>query len=100
MNFERIPFKKNMGLKRTPFKKNMRGRFILEVELPIEFQIDAMHEVYVDEYGNQYHEDDYTYGVNEALEGLNSEDKAKVRNILSALKDAGFTIAKEEIEEC
>ena len=55
--------------------------------------------MYVDEYGNQYHEDDYTYGVNEALEGLNSEDKVKVRNVLSTLKDAGFTITKEEIEE-
>lgn len=99
VDLKRIPFKKNMGLKRIPFKKDMRGRLILEVELPIKFQIDAMHEVYVDEYGNQYHEDDYTYGVNEALEGLNSEDKAKVKNVLSALKDAGFTIAKEEIEE-
>lgn len=89
-----------MDLKRIPFKKDMRGRLILEVELPIEFQIDAIHEVYVDEYGNQYHDDDYTYGVSEALEGLNSEDKAKVRNVLSTLKNAGFTITKEEIEEC
>lgn len=92
--------KKNKTLKPIPFKKDIKGRLILEIELPIEFQIDAIHEVYVDEFGNQYYQDDYIYGVYEALNSLDPEDKVRVGNILSILKDAGFTVTKEEIEEC
>ena len=34
----------NKNLKPVPFKKNIKGRLILEIELPIEFKIDAVHE--------------------------------------------------------
>lgn len=91
---------KNKALKPIPFKKDIKGRLILEVELPIEFQIDAMHEVYADEFGNQYYQDDYIYSVDQAIQNLNEKDRAKLGEFFLQMMKAGFTITKEEIEEC
>ena len=39
----------NKNLKPIPFKKDIKGRLILEIELPIEFKIDAVHEAKLSE---------------------------------------------------
>ena len=90
----------NKNLKPIPFKKNIKGRLILEIELPIEFKIDAVHEVYADEFGNQYYQDDYNYSVDQATSNMSTEAKAKLSEVLFQIRKAGFTINEYKIEEC
>lgn len=82
------------------FKKTIEGHLVLTVRVPFSFGVDAHDEIYEDKYGNKYVEEEYEYGIVDALK-YNPNDTAKaINNDIKMLEQHGWNVEEIEFEEC
>ena len=73
-----------------PFKKKIKGRLYITVSIPFETEVNAEYELYEDNFGNPYYEEEYEYSVDDVINKL-----PKIKNDLEELQSKGYII--EEI---
>lgn len=73
-----------------PFKKKIKGRLYITVSIPFETEVNAEYELYEDNFGNPYYEEEYEYSVDDVINKL-----PKIKNDLEELQSKEYII--EEI---
>ena len=79
----------------TAHKKVINGHVTITARIPIKFEVDAIDEVYENENGKEYTEEEYEYGVEEVLK----QDRL-TKSDIEFLKARNWTIEEIEINEC
>lgn len=72
------------------FKKKIKGRLYITVSIPFETEVNAEYELYEDNFGNPYYEEEYEYSVDDVINKL-----PKIKNDLEELQSKEYII--EEI---
>lgn len=73
-----------------PFKKKIKGRLYITISIPFETEVSAKYELYKDDFGNPYYEEQYEYGIDDII-------PSEIKSDISQLKQKGYTL--EDITE-
>lgn len=73
-----------------PFKKQIKGKLYITVSVPFETEINAKYELYEDNFGNLYYEEEYEYGIDDII-------SSEIKSDISQLEQKGYKI--EDITE-
>lgn len=84
----------------TLHKKQICGHVNISARIPLVFEVDAINEVYEDEHGKEYTEEEYEYSVEDILQWNANKDAKKIQAAIQYLKSVGWQVEQIEIEEC
>ena len=73
-----------------PCKKKINGRLYITVSVPFETEINAKYELYEDNFGNPYYEEEYEYGIDDII-------PSEIKSDISQLEQKGYKL--EDITE-
>lgn len=73
-----------------PFKKQIKGRLYITVSIPFETEVNAKYELYKDNFGNPYYEENYEYDIDDII-------PSKIKSDISQLEQKGYKL--EDITE-
>ena len=73
-----------------PCKKKINGRLYITVSVPFETEINAKYELYEDNFGNSYYEENYEYGIDDII-------PSEIKSDISQLEQKGYRL--EDITE-
>lgn len=73
-----------------PFKKKIKGRLYITVSVPFETEINAKYELYEDDFGNPYYEENYEYSIDDII-------PSEIKYDISQFEQKGYRL--EDITE-
>lgn len=73
-----------------PFRKKIKGKLYITVSIPFKTEVNAEYELYTDDFGNPYYEENYEYGIDDII-------PSEIKSDISQLKQKGYKI--EDITE-
>ena len=73
-----------------PFKKKVKGKLYITVSVSFEAEINDKYELYEDNFGNPYYEEQYEYGIDNII-------SSEIKSDISQLEQKGYRL--EEIIE-
>ena len=73
-----------------PFKKKINSRLYITVSIPFETEIHAKYELFEDNFGNPYYEEDYEYSIDDII-------PSEIKSDISQLEQKGYRL--EDITE-
>lgn len=82
------------------FKKTIEGHLVLTVRVPFSFETDAHDEIYEDKYGNKYVEEEYEYGIDNALKYNPNNAARAINSDIEMLEQHGWNVEEIVFEEC
>lgn len=74
-------------------KKILDGKLSINIEIPIQYEVNAKWEEYKDDLDNSYFEEDYEVDVNSCI-----DQNLKITKFLEKIKEAGWTITEIKID--
>ena len=79
-------------LKPYDFNKEINGDIYVTVKIPIKTIIPARMEVYENDNGEEYYEEDYSYSVDQVIE--NSDKAKKINSDINIFKQMGWEVVE------
>ena len=73
-----------------PFKKKIKGRLYITVSVSFEAEVNAKYELYEDNFGNPYYEEEYEYDIDNII-------PSEIKSDISQLEQKGYRL--EDITE-